>query len=358
MPEPLFENGDKVRVIIAPENIGVVTNILDSVDGEYWYEVFFGPQNIQNVPESSLELSGDASDPIGMLLEGRYAGIDGLIRTYTYSRLTGQLTDHLYTILSTRTQLYPHQFKPILKFLDSFKRRLLIADEVGLGKTIEAGYILLEQSARMKLRRCLVVCPASLRTKWKMELERRFSLDWPVLDLPDLREFLRKYREYGPETELFGIASMQALRREEFIEEWEDTGPGMDIVVVDEAHHMRNTGTLTNKLGRTLSDSAEAMIMLTATPIQIGNENLFNLLRILDPKEFDNLYLFEERLRANEPVVRAYYELTDDNRETKERVRNRLSSVKDGAAASRFESNPIYRSVMQRLNPLPLASAC
>ena len=98
-----------------------------------------------------------------------------LAATLTYTKLVNPLTDTIYSYLSSKTVFRAYQFRPVLRLMNSPHQRLLIADEVGLGKTIEAGLIWIELEQRARLRRVLVVCPASLVEKWKAEMRRRFG---------------------------------------------------------------------------------------------------------------------------------------------------------------------------------------
>jgi hypothetical protein len=93
---------------------------------------------------------------------------------------------------ASRTEFQAYQFKPLLKFLRSSKQRLLLADEVGLGKTIEAGFILCEMLARHPhtFRRALIVCKASLCIKWQVEMRKRFDLQFDIWKAAQLRDFL------------------------------------------------------------------------------------------------------------------------------------------------------------------------
>jgi len=84
---------------------------------------------------------------------------------------------------ASRTRFYPYQFKPLLKFLDSPKQRMLIADEVDLGKVIEAGMILTGLKARQTVQRVLVVCPANLTEKRKMEMKKRFGEEFEIMNI-------------------------------------------------------------------------------------------------------------------------------------------------------------------------------
>ena len=90
------------------------------------------------------------------------------------------------------------------------------------------------------------------------------------------------------------------LRNEEIFAELERLQITWDLILIDEAHHLRNEETSSNNLGRILSSNADGMIMLSATPLQLGNKDLFNLLNILLPEEFDNFNTFEEQVKPNE----------------------------------------------------------
>ncbi len=164
-----------------------------------------------------------------------------------------------------------------------------MADEVGLGKTIEAGIIITETSARLgELPRVLIVCPSMLTPKWEIEMKKRFSIDFNILKRDDFIKFLQRYREYGEAEKLKGIISLQAIRSNRMVESLRDIAPRFDIVIVDEAHYMRNRETLSSELGEVLSELSDAMLFLTATPLQLGTPDLFNLLRLLVPEEFSD----------------------------------------------------------------------
>ncbi len=181
----------------------------------------------------------------------------------------------------TRTQFLPYQFKPVLQFLDSPSSGILIADEVGLGKTIEAGLIWTELRARQDARRLLVLCPAMLRDKWKMELAERFGVKADIVDAAELHARLQAVKDRKHEGFAL-IASVQGLRpsrgwndKDEpaksssaelarFLDEFELDEPLLDLTIIDEAHYLRNQETQTYKLGALLRPVTLSMVMLSS----------------------------------------------------------------------------------------------
>jgi superfamily II DNA or RNA helicase len=348
-PPPKFQRGDQVRVCSERDRLGVIWQDARRLGQEYWYAVLFGAER-QTLPECNLEAYQAERDPDSLLAEGMFGNRETFAKCVTFRKLQRgrPLGNALYSFRATRTQFYPHQFKPLVKFLDSPRHRLLVADEVGLGKTIEAGYILRELKARGPVRRVLVVCPSALCRKWQDELQRRFDEDFAVLNAQGFREFLARIDRKGDRAELRGICSLQTLRNRTLLKTLEAAAPPLDLVIIDEAHHLRNRNTLSNWLGRVLNDLATGMVLLTATPIHLGNENLFNLLRILDPKEFDRYDLFEQRLRANEAILEAERAL----RRTADLClcKAELRKVEQTAERRRFLGNPVYDSLLDKLD--------
>ena len=163
-----------------------------------------------------------------------------------------------------------------------------------------------------------------------------------------MRRFLKKAEEQPDRAPLQGIIALQSLRTRSFLDVLEANPPWFDLVVVDEAHHMRNSGTLSNNLGRLLNECAYAMLLMTATPIHLGNQNLFHLLQILDPDEFDNYDLFERRLETNQLILEAERALRvhGDLAECKER----LLALARTRERSRFERNPYYQDLLIKLD--------
>jgi len=301
---PKFRIGDEVQSVSDPSRIGTVVEICEIHAGIQYYRVNFGAGKRPVIGEVDLRSFVPTDTPSENLSQGKIDGYQEFQRLMTHQRLIRDypLRNNIYAFNASRTRFYPYQFKPLLKFLDSPKHRMLIADEVGLGKTIEAGLILTELKARQTVQRVLVVCPANLTEKWKFELEKRFGEEFEILNAQRLMNFLQSYEE-SPYVSLNGIISLESIRQQRILETLEALSPSLDLVIVDEAHHMRNFGRKQRKAGKLLSPGADAMLLLTATPIHLGNENLFSLLNILDDEEFPDLYTVDYRFRENEPIV-------------------------------------------------------
>ncbi|KAA3623339.1 MAG: ATP-dependent helicase, partial [Proteobacteria bacterium] len=227
----------------------------------------------------------------------------------------------VYAMGLTQTDFYPHQYKPLLTLLDSPVNGLLIADEVGLGKTIEAGLIWTELRARYDMRRLLVVCPAMLREKWRMELSSRFGLDARIVDASELLGELnaRDHRERAWIISYQGVRIPKGWNHQEsdapsrsararlgdLFYHHADQEPLLDLVIFDEAHYMRNEETSSWRTGSLIRDVSSHQLMLSATPINLGSKDLFNVLRLLDPDHFEQPEDFHNVVRANRPVIEA-----------------------------------------------------
>ena len=168
--------------------------------------------------------------PDQLLLTSAFGDKDDFLRLVTFHKLDTPLDNTLYSLQGSRTAFYPHQYKPLLKFLDSPEQRLLIADEVGLGKTIEAGLVMIEQRARRALRRVLVICAAALCGKWREEMWHRFDEEFKIIGAAEFREQLQRLAQQGDLGEARDIISPQAIRNEEHIELVKGGRPSPDSV--------------------------------------------------------------------------------------------------------------------------------
>jgi len=221
----------------------------------------------------------------------------------------------LYSLNAARVDFIPYQFRPVLKFIRSDRPRLLIADGVGVGKTIEAGLILRELQARRDINSILIICPRPLVTekKWQNEM-KRFEERFTHLDGNTLRYCINEMDLEGvwpeqhkkvivpyslfDETLLYGTDPDSKRKRKTGLLNL-DPPPRFDLVIVDEAHHIRNKDTFSHKAVNFFCEHAEAVVFLTATPIQLGNMDLFVLLNVLRPDIIIDRESFEHMSEPN-----------------------------------------------------------
>ncbi|NJL55897.1 DEAD/DEAH box helicase, partial [bacterium] len=315
--------GQEVRIRSNPGQRGLTTGKVRKAGTRVLVQIQLGPNEKVYRPQNLLELCSNYDSINSLLKQKRFGGPDDLRRILTFEKVKGQLTNIFYSMEASQTDFYAHQFKPVLKFLNSPVGRLLIADEVGLGKTIEAMYIWKELQTRADARRLLIVCPAMLRQKWQDDLRQRFNI---FADIVDAKELLTRARTCleTPQAQPFAcIASLEGLRPGRNWEEQDVTNPRaelarlldanpatddfgiFDLAVFDEAHYLRNTSTASNRIGRLIRDASRHLLLLTATPVQIHSTNLYQLLRLISPEDFFNELIFEAMLEANSSVIRA-----------------------------------------------------
>lgn len=317
-PVDAVQPGTRVCLKHNPARIGTVSNELDGSSSRLRALVMFQDGTEEFVLLASLEpVPHGAQKPYSLIKNGRYGRCQDLRAAITFHRLSGKLANLIYSLNTTNTIFMPHQFKPVLNFLDSPSGGILIADEVGLGKTIEAGLIWTELKARFDATRLLVICPAMLREKWKMELDNRFGVKADIIDARELAKRLKALSE-KPYDSFALIASIQGLRPPrdpsssktgaaqlaQLLESVEVEEPLLDLIVIDEAHYLRNEETQTSKLGALLRPVSANMVLLSATPIQLRNRDLFNLLHLLDDDSFPFESSFEDILQANSYILK------------------------------------------------------
>lgn len=313
--------GQKVRLRDSPGRQGVTTGRIKQAGSFLLVEVDFGPNEKQFKRYDLLEPVKAEEEMFDLLAAGKFGGPIDLRRVLTMEKVKGDLTNVFYSMEASNTEFYAHQFKPILKFIESPVGRLLVADEVGLGKTIESIYIWKELQAREGARRLLVVCPAMLREKWRSDLKTRFNIAAEIITARQLLERVGDFAERGLNSAFVYITSLEGIRPPTGFEDESTSSVRariarmldqntasdalFDLVVIDEAHYLRNPSTASHRLGSLLREASKHMVLLTATPIQIDSDNLYQLLRLTDPDQFYDSQLFGEMLRANAPVVRA-----------------------------------------------------
>ena len=277
---------------------------LEPIDGEppKWQVQFLS--GLRTVPEAALRPNHNL-DPVAKFKNGRIGSYKkfrlGLVTRHHYF---AHLHDDLVSLGHTRVDVKPHQVGVVHRVVTNYPHRYLLCDEVGLGKTIEAGMILKELRTRRIVKRCLVVVPPNLRRQWQFELKTKFNETFAVLDSDTVRH-LRKTEGYtgNPFARYDDVIVSDAWvsgderSREVKQVDW-------DMIIVDEAHHARSTRhgntVTTTKLYQLVRDLADpsrvgrrSMLFLTATPMQLQTHELYSLVELLDPVLFASEDHFE-----------------------------------------------------------------
>lgn len=301
--------GDKV--ISSLSNLkGSIVNVYPKRPGRQLYDVVFDDGTQKSVLESTLLPCADITDPFDCCAKGIYGSASDFSCMNTTFKLKNTSNNTISSLKASKTIFKAYQFKPLLKFLNSNNRRILVADEVGLGKTVEAGHIMLEMSGRGELNNALVICPKSLQEKWRDELYDKFGFQFKIYEAKDLKEDIQK--KEGSVKAIINYEKIRESKSEDsLLAVIESAYRSFDFVLCDEAHRLRNQDTLVHRGVKRLLDSPCSAVFLTATPVMISERNLFNLLNLLDPEQYSQYDVFENIVSANTPFVQAITRLNE-----------------------------------------------
>lgn len=338
----MFEAGTKVLVNGRP---GIITG---KTYNTFWEVDFITEKGFFAAYE--IEVIKEKPQLADAFQNQEFGGISDFRQCLYPHRLSSSLSNFMYSMGNTATQFLPHQFVPVIKFLESYTNNLLIADEVGLGKTIEAMYIWEEVRAREKGNRLLIVCPARLRVKWQVDVKRYFNIEANITTPTELKKKIEEAIHCPWGTSFALIISLEGLRTSEGVKEILNDdlkNKVFDLVIVDEAHYMRNSQTQSYKMGEKLRDSTNHLLLLSATPIQTGSDNFFNLLSLLSPYEFYDRDLFDCWLRENKPLVRLANAL--EANAPIESVREILGEVLN---SSSYGHDSLFQQIQKDLNKI------
>ncbi|MBZ0272686.1 DISARM system SNF2-like helicase DrmD [bacterium] len=262
-----------------------------------------------------------------------HAEYDALLRATRWSAITpflspdgsGELSElPISSPFHGAIQVDDFQLVPLLQALQMPRVSLLLADDVGLGKTIEAGLVLTELLIRRRIRRVLIICPASLRNQWRQEMEQKFALSFDIVDRPETHALQKRLGLHANPWRVFPrvATSYHYLRQpdvlEQFLSTCRPTDPDAplaaqlpwDLLVVDEAHNLMpsNFGDDSDltKMLRSITPYFEHKLFLTATPHNGHTRSFSGLLELLDPVRFTQTSDFsdDEKARVETVVVR------------------------------------------------------
>ncbi len=210
----------------------------------------------------------------------------------------------VFGLLGARVQLLPHQLYIAREVSQRYAPRVLLADEVGLGKTIEAGLILHQKVLSGEAKRALVVVPDALQHQWLVEMLRRFNLSFTLID-NDRHEALTELNEGNPyDSAQLVLTGLNELMQHPHMQD-DLLSADWDMLIVDEAHHLYWTEQQASeeyRLIEQLAAQVPSLLLLTATPEQLGVDSHFARLRLLDADKFHDLAAFRAQEAAYQPV--------------------------------------------------------
>lgn len=275
---------------------------VQSLKGFYIYLGVDREGNEHQILESDLAHTIEFNAPLQRLLSGQVDKQKHFqLKIDTLRYLSKLQQSSAQGLIGSRTQLLPHQVYIAHQIAERFAPRVLLADEVGLGKTIEAGMILHHQLINGYANRVLILVPDSLINQWFVEMLRKFNLTFAIFD----EERYQSILEDNPfETEQLVLASLDFLLANEaahehvLMSQW-------DMVIVDEAHHLEWHETHASEnyqVVEALAKQCQGLLLLTATPEQMGIDSHFARLRLLDPARFHDLEAFKQEQQAFQQV--------------------------------------------------------
>jgi len=269
------------------------------------------PSQRIKLPEALLSDTLILNKPLERLFAGQTDAAQWFhLRKHTIERLAEIERSRVLGLCSGRTDLIPHQLYIAAEVAARHAPRVMLADEVGLGKTIEAGLILQQQLVNGLASRVLVIVPEALLHQWLVEMLRRFSLHFSIYDEERCSEILEAMAEDEPgsrnpflEDQLV-LTSVDLFHRQPAWYEFALKGE-WDLCIVDEAHHLRDEPAAASSnprrkpvtdysLVKRIADSARGILLLTATPEQMGLENHFALLQLLDANRFTDFASYQQ----------------------------------------------------------------
>lgn len=323
----LFPKSDETRVYArasAPLSriVFAVGDWLTDQDGNEWQVEFFEVQHgvmryhvingdqRKMLAETRLGAHLQLARPLERMLAARLESKDWYdLRIEALLMQSRMAVSPLRGMLGPRVGLIPHQLYIAHEVGRRLAPRVLLADEVGLGKTIEAGLIIHQQLVTGRSERILILVPDSLQYQWMIEMRRRFNLNFSLFDLTRTAAMREHDEDANPfAAEQCIIASVDLLLdhadlREQALE------AGFDLLVVDEAHHLTwhedTGGNDRYDMVAQFAEQTAGVLLLTATPEQLGVDSHFARLRLLDPQRFDTLdhFLQEEAEYAHTAQV-------------------------------------------------------
>ena len=298
-----FEKGAPVRKLTGGDT-GVVSSA-KIVEQKIYYTISL-PGNLTEIVSETTLRPAALTDPVQRLKAKKISNPRKFCLRSTAARYSFiSRYDELASLDQTRIEAKPHQISVAHRVTSAYPHRFLLCDEVGLGKTIEAGMILRELRARGMVRRVLILVPANLQIQWQHELKTKFNESFSIYNGNSVK-FLKQGSDQNVWTLNDSIIASHSFCTYDDERVEEISSVDWDVIIVDEAHHARvyhrgsgTRETLLYKLARRLTDFTEggrrSVLLLTATPMQLDPRELYSLVELLDPALFPSVENFEEQ---------------------------------------------------------------
>ncbi len=310
----IFAIGDKIQ---SHHGLQLTVTAVHTDAGLLSYTGIDGDGNTATLHESELDNFLQLNRPSERLFNGQIDQDKWFGLRYQTLKHRNMLSrSELYGLTGCRTSLIPHQLYIAHEVANRYSPRVLLADEVGLGKTIEAGLILHHQLLTERAHRVLIIVPETLIHQWLVEMLRRFNLHFKIFDQARCADIVEDGNfDNVFHSEQLVLCSLDFLVRNEAIfsqcleAQW-------DLMVVDEAHHLAWTpqeSSTEYQLIEQLAKQTRGVLLLTATPEQLGKESHFARLRLLDPDRFPDFEQFLEEEKSYQPVAQVVQDLLDAN---------------------------------------------
>ena len=285
---------------------GVVKAEVEGARGLRRYALSLDDGTQDELPESELRALPPRPDLLSTLKEGRVGdSTNFLLRRSALQLDDERRCDAMGALLASRVMVKPHQVGVVQRVLSARRPRFVLADEVGLGKTIEAGMVFSALRLSGLARRVLVVAPSHLTVQWLVELFHKFNHLFTLLDTERYEQSLEEQPGVSPWARFdLVITSLEQLQRNEAAREEAGASAAFwDLVIIDEAHHLK--AEKAHEAAAALAKNCWGLLLLTATPMQLDPAEYHALLSLIDPASAPKLTEFQERLRRQEELALA-----------------------------------------------------
>lgn len=343
----MFTIGQKIILKNNPSRSGELTSQIKRGATTYW-KIKFENGRVEIIPESQIEVLNniEAYSLDDLVRYNKFSSPQDIRRVITHTRINGNLSNIVYSMDVTNTDFYAYQFKPVCKIINSPSNSILIADEVGLGKTIEAGLIWTELKQRYDAKKLVVICPGVLREKWKTELRNKMGLKAEIVKADELLKRIEAEDEYAFICSIQGIGNDKSKK---ILSELVDKGNKIiDMLIIDEAHYLRNEQTKAHKVAKYLRSISDYAVFLSATPIQNKSTDLFSLVHILDPYNFPYENSFNSLLSTNKALVNARDNLLSTTH-TKEDIIKIIDSIYSNDWSGIFKKSKQLKALKEKV---------